>query len=378
MDQKYKGLKVIHISHDLKGGIGVVIKILCKRFASSICIVADDERESKKSGRFRQITQYMHLQSKLSEHIKDFDILHFHGAWTLHILPLLNIRQIVTIVSPHGAFHKVSLQKSRIKKNIVKYLYMQRAHQNADCIHALTLREAQDIRDYGIKNVPIAIIPNGIDLAKKIHIDEALKKKLLKLADGRKVALSLSRLHVSKGIDILIEAFARLYSESKDVVLFIVGSGESAYELHLKKKINKLKLEESVFLLGEMIEDEKNTVYDIADVFVLPSFNEGFGITVLEAYRQKVPVITTDATPFEEIQVLGCGWYIGSSVDDLFLALLEFSKSDNEELNTMGSKGFAWIQRYYSLDDFESKIETLYHWLAKGGKKPDFIKSDIL
>ena len=85
------------------------------------------------------------------------------------------------------------------------------------------------------------------------------------------------------------------------MVLFIVGDGNENYKTNLLNKIYSLGLKESVYLLGEMNGIYKNTVYDIADVFVLPSYNEGFGLTVIEAYRQNIPVITTTATPFEEI-----------------------------------------------------------------------------
>jgi len=368
-----KEIKIIHISKDLNGGIGTVIGSLCKKFTSSISLTLDSEQGYDKLQMLDNIIRYKNLKNKLLLLIGKFDVLHFHGAWTPHILLLTNKYNIPAVVSPHGAFHKASLQKSKIKKLIAKYIYMKRAYQNANCIHALTLQEAQDIRDYGIKNIPIAVIPNGIDLDEKININETLKTKLLKIANNRRVILSLSRLHLSKGIDILIDAFARLSKQNSNNVLFIVGSGDKDYEVRLMGKIEKLKMQNSIFLLGEMTNNDKNTVYDIADLFVLPSLNEGFGITVLEAYRQKVPVITTTATPFKEIEEIGCGWFVKPLADDLFLALEEFAKLTNQELELMGAKGYRWIRHNYSLDLVNKKVEDLYHWLVKGSKEPEFI-----
>lgn len=367
----------MHISNDLVGGVGTVINNLCKYFSSSSSLALEDANDIKKLTILDKFLLYLSLKRKLFLKIDTFDILHFHGAWTFHIMLLKTKYAIPTIVSPLGAFHKTSLKKSKIKKTLAKYLYMKGAFQNASCIHAQTLQEAKDIRDYGIKNIPIAIIPNGIDLEENMTINNELKTKLLEIANNRKIILSLSRLHVSKGIDTLIDSFSMLCRLDSNNVLFIVGQGDLKYEAHLKNKIKKLRLSGNIFLLGQMINNDKNTVYDIANLFVLPSYNEGFGLTVLEAYRQKIPVVTTTATPFEQIQSLECGWYVQPTVYDLFLALEEFIKLDKYKLQVMGEKGYLWVKENYSMYTINEKIEALYSWLMHQRDMPDFILKDM-
>jgi glycosyltransferase involved in cell wall biosynthesis len=275
---------------------------------------------------------------------------------------LRNLNQ-PTIVSPHGAFDKTSLAKSKYKKLLVKYLYLKRCYLNVDCIHALTEKEAKDIRDYGIKDVPIFIIPNGINLDEKLPINEHLKSELLELANNRKIILSLSRLHIAKGIDLLIDSYKNIYDNNPNTVLFIVGSGEKKYEEHLGEKLKKLNLINNVFLLGEKENEDKNLMFDIADIFVLPTYNEGFGITVLEAYRQKLPVITTTATPFDEIKKQNLGWYINPAKEDLINAIDEALNCEKSELREMGTKGFSWVEKNYTSRSVNQKYTELYGWL---------------
>lgn len=362
-----KLISIAHISKDLVGGIGTVIINLNSHFKSYVNIYYDDTDNNN------QIKKYRLFVKKYKGSLRNINIIHFHGAWTFHILPLLRKQQKPTVISPHGAFHKISLEKSKIKKFIAKYLYIKRCYQNVSCVHALSLQEARDIRDYGIQNIPIAVIPNGINIREELNINYLLKDELLKKANGRRIILSLSRLHVSKGIDILIEAIDKLRAFDKEFVLFIAGSGDPKYEQHLIEKTNRKGLNENIFFLGEMIGDSKTTVYSIADIFILPSFNEGFGLTVLEAYRQKLPVITTTSTPFNEINKVGCGWFVNPTSEDLFESLRDFMKLDKKQLSSMGSQGYNWISTNYSIDNTNKKMEDLYEWLLGKNKKPDFL-----
>jgi glycosyltransferase involved in cell wall biosynthesis len=348
-NMKKDNFRILHVSKDIVGGIGTVIVNLRRVFENGHVLSIDIGIKS--------------FLKKFYQEKDLFEILHFHGAWTLHLLPLMKNLNQPTIISPHGAFDKTSLAKSKFKKLLVKYLYMKRCYLHADYIHALTKKEAKDIRDYGINDVPIFIIPNGINLEEELPINEKLKAELLDLANNRKIILSLSRLHIAKGIDLLIESYKNIYDNNPNTVLFIVGSGEKKYEKHLREKLIKLNLINNVFLLGQKEDEYKNTMYDIADIFVLPTFNEGFGITVLEAYRQKVPVITTTVTPFYEIKKQNFGWYINPTKENLIAAIDEALNCDEYELREMGTKGYSWVEKNYSIKSINEKYTELYGWL---------------
>ena len=291
----------------------------------------------------------------------------------MHLLPLLWGVGQSSVVSPHGAFHQKALNKSAFKKEIVSALFMKKAYLNSKCIHALTKKEARDIYNYGIKSTPIALIPNGINLNYNLTVDESLKKYLYKKSKNRRVVLSLSRIHVAKGVHNLINAFSEVVKLDKNCVLFIVGDGEEDYCKELNLIVEKFNLIDNVFFLGPMNGISKNTVYNVSDVFVLPSLNEGFPLTVLEAYRSKIPVITTTETPFSEIEEIGCGWYVKPTVDDLTSALYSAVTTDKSKLNSMGEIGYEWVKNNYSLDIIEKMYKELYVWISKNGDLPSFV-----
>ena len=368
-NMKNKNIKFLHISTNKNGGVGTVVKSLCNYFKDSLSVILYKESMKKLS----IYKQYKQLKNEIKILLNNVDLLHFHGSWAPHIFILRKKQPKPTLVSPHGALHKISLKKSQFKKFIAKQLYVKKTYLNANCIHALTMQEVNDIYNFGIKNIPIAVIPNGIDFDEKLEIDEKTKNELLEISKDRKVILSLSRLDPLKGIDLLIDSFNIVIKKNKDLVLFIVGDGNENYKTNLLNKIYSLGLKESVYLLGEMNGIYKNTVYDIADVFVLPSYNEGFGLTVIEAYRQNIPVITTTATPFEEIANNGIGWYIEPNCSEVTKALASATKLDKSELSSMGKKGYNLMKKKYSLDIVNHKMELLYSWLLNGGIMPDFI-----
>jgi glycosyltransferase involved in cell wall biosynthesis len=255
---------------------------------------------------------------------------------------------------------------------LASFLFVKPAYKNADCILALTNDELNDILNYGVKNVPIAVIPNGINLEEDILISSNYKEELVSLAKDRKVILSLSRLHSSKGIDLLLEAF-NTFKNNKNYVLFIVGDGDDAYKKKLKDIIKKYQLENSIFMLGHKGGKEKNTLYEFADLFVLPSYNEGFGLTILEALRQETPVITTTGTPFKELPLRDCGWCVRPEIVAIKEAIEEYDALDYLEISKMKKNGLDWLKTDFDENIIAEKMDVLYTWLVNGGEIPNFV-----
>jgi glycosyltransferase involved in cell wall biosynthesis len=364
---------VSHVTNSGRAGIGFVIGNIVdnsneKLFDHKIVLLENNDSTKYKDFKI--------LKRKLNFIVRTSDLIHLHAAWNLILFIFKKIKTIPVIISPHGAFHPKSLQRSKLKKIIAKYLYVNQAHKNARCIHVFTIAEAKYIRSYGITKPSIAVIPNGIKIDEKLKFNTNLRNKLLNLANGKRIILSLSRLEEAKGIDILIDGYSEYRAGVKDSVLFIVGYGSDKYQTHLKNKIKKLKLEGNVFLLGKMDNEEKNTLYDVANIFILPSYNEGFSITVLEAFRQRLPVIATTGTPFSKIVEKKCGLYIKPSKKDIFNAFISYSKLSDQELASMGEKGYKWAAEEFDIKDVIAMYEELYSWILNDADQPDFIYDD--
>jgi glycosyltransferase involved in cell wall biosynthesis len=249
--------------------------------------------------------------------------------------------------------------------------------------------------------VPIIVAPNGVDLPDLTRKPgrEILEERFPELKDRRWVVF-MSRLHPKKGIDVLLRAWARqnieqgagpparrahgsersleqgargekrqkevmggewrvtipdanesfslLDSWSLSPVLVIAGSDLIGYRKDVERMVRDLGVEDSVVITGEVQGEMKDCLLANADVFVLPSYSENFGIVVAEAMAWGRPVIASTGTPWKEVADVGAGWWIEPEEKARAGALAEALGKGQEELEGMGARGRALVQERYA------------------------------
>ena len=114
-------------------------------------------------------------------------------------------------------------------------------------------------------------------------------------------------------------------------------------------------------------------MYHSADVFVLPTYSENFGMVIAEAMCCGIPVITTSGTPWVELKNKQIGWYIDLSVENLKIALIDAMNRKDDELRFMGRLSRKLILSEYSIEAVTKKYKELYNWINGGKQKPNFI-----
>jgi glycosyltransferase involved in cell wall biosynthesis len=295
-------------------------------------------------------------------------VIHDHGLWLMPNVAAgraaLHARKPF-IVAPRGMLSPAALAFSRLKKRVVWTLLQGEVVRRAACIHATSEQEHDEIRDFGLNN-PVVIVPNGIDLPKP----EA--RSISGTAAGR-VVLSLGRIHPKKGLDRLVRAWARLEAAHPDWRLRIVGPDERGHAGELVALAAELKARH-VSVEKSIAGDAKIAAYQQADLFVLPTLNENFGITVAEALAVGTPVIATKGAPWRELQSEGCGWWIDHGVEPLAAALVNAMVMTREELQAMGAKGRAWMARDFSWDRVAHDMLNVYRWLSSGGEASSTVR----
>ena len=302
---------------------------------------------------------------------KEYDIYHAQGIWqkSMHLMAKEAINKnrpyVITI---RGMLEPWSLQQGALKKKIALKLYQYKDLKRATCLHATAEMEVESIRKLGLKN-PIAMIPNGVN----IH---EFPKTEPKKAEEKKKILFLSRIHPKKGIENLIKAWIDLSDQIKqDWYIDIVGNGDENYINNLKQIIIDNKLEKQINIIPPVFGDEKIKIYREANLFVLPTYSENFGIVIAEALASYTPVITTTGTPWKDLEEYDCGWWIDTSVNALTKALNSSMSLSHEDLQRKGSNGRKLIEEKYSITSVAKKMIQLYSWILNKKDKPSFINT---
>jgi glycosyltransferase involved in cell wall biosynthesis len=316
----------------------------------------------------RDLRRSSGLARALHELAPKADVIHDHGLW---LMPNVDAGRAALlarkpfIVAPRGMLAPAALAFSRLKKRVIWALLQGEVVRRAACIHATSEQEHDEIRDFGLKN-PIAIIPNGIDVPE-------LENHRTAASDLGRIALSLGRIHPKKGLDRLVRAWAQVESAHPEWRLRIVGPDELGHAGELAALAAELKTER-VSIEGSVAGDAKTRAYREADLFVLPTLNENFAITVAEALAAGTPVIATKGAPWHGLASEGCGWWIDHGVDPLAAALANAMVMTREALQAMGAKGRAWMVRDFSWDRVGRDMLDVYRWLALPGKPPGTVR----
>lgn len=295
------------------------------------------------------------------------DVIHGHGLWLMPNVYAGSAARIAhrpLIVAPRGMLSRVALSFSRIKKQAFWLLLQRRAMASAVCFHATSGQEYEDIRAFGLRQ-PVAIIPNGID----VHPNG----KAPAAGRGARTILSLGRVHPKKGLDILLRAWSRLESARPDWRLRIVGPAENGHDKTLKALARELGLSR-VTIEGPLYGDSKYAAFEIADLFVLPTLNDNFAVTVAEALAAGIPVIASRGAPWQGLVEHGCGWWTDAGVDVLAAALADATAQPPATLAAMGERGRVWMARDFSWRRTGRDMMQVYEWLTGLGAKPSVVR----
>lgn len=264
------------------------------------------------------------------------DLLHDHGVWSpenaaFQGAALAAGRPLVQ--EPCGMLQDWPLQQSRRKKQLAWALYQRRLIAGS----ASVIVTCEDERRETAARLPagpeLLHIPHGVDYP----------DPLPPLPRQRRAAY-LGRLHPKKQVDVLLRAWARLRPAGWE--FHIAGGGEPEHVRELHTMVERERLGDTVRFLGPVQGEAKTALLAGSQLFLQPSLQENFGLAIAEALAHGLPVITTRATPWAEIETNHCGWWIGTDEEAVQTAMDKALALSADSLAGMGRRARQLAARY--------------------------------
>ncbi len=214
---------------------------------------------------------------------------------------------------------------------------------------------------------PGVVVPLGVDLRppEANRVSSSLSKDYPQLK-GKKIVLFLSRLDPKKGLNLLIAALGELARSRKDFTFVVAGSGHRAYEAEVAWLVKKHGLWDRTIFLGLVLGEAKWSLLHEAHVFVLPSYQENFGLAVVEAMAAGVPVVISNRVNiFREVNQAGAGLVTDHDPAEI-AAAVEQLLVDDDLRGQMGHCGALLVRERFNWEKATKDLLQVYEHMLKG------------
>ena len=300
------------------------------------------------------------LLARLVPMVRWADVVHLTGVYSLPTIPTLAVARLVgrpVLWSPRGSLLASDSWSQSSRQNLKRV--WERACSvvmpRRTLLH-VTSEEEKVASQRRIAGVDAVVIPNGTSIPERSATRAWQPQGMLRI-------MFLGRIDPVKGIENLIGALARLPRGTSRLDLF--GAGSDSYIAGLKELTNRLGLSNEVRFHGHAGRDAKRTAFEAADLLVLPSYSENFGMVVAEALAHGVPVIVSRGVPWADVERHGCGRWVDNSSEALGDAISGLRGCD---LAAMGALGRAWMLRDFDWNELAGRTLAVYQTLAGKGK----------
>lgn len=312
------------------------------------------------------------LATFLRKSVRSFDIVHLHGVWDQVLVSAANAAykaNVPYLVSPHGMLDNWSMRRSRLKKAAAWHLLgVGRMLKQASTVVYGTKSEALEASGLRIVS-PARVAPNGFWSQSLEALSSNARQRLAvqfpETASWSTCVLFYSRVHPKKGLDMLIEAFTELADEFPGAGLLVAGiQQDRAYEAEVRKQIRATNRPGRIVFTTALTGPESRFVYHAADIFVLPSHQEGFSIAIVEALACGRPVLITDRCHMDEVLAWGAGQVTAPTSDGIAAGMRVLLEMDAASRAEAGCRGRSRVLETLTWPKVAARMRTIYADLA--------------
>lgn len=295
------------------------------------------------------------LLARLPALIRWADVVHLTATYSFPTIPTLAFCKLYDkplVWSPRGAIldaYQWDVPHPRIKR--LWELFCNQLISGRRAVMHTTAENERIACEARIPEANVKIVPNGVDVL------STLTSRVWQ-PEGELRLMYLGRLSPKKGIENLLYALKIL--DDPTISLRIYGAGDSDYAASLFRLAKELGLSGRAVFMGEVIDAAKEAAFHVADLCVVPSHSENFCNVVAESLGHGVPVIASRGTPWEELNVSRCGWWVENSPQSLAETI---RKARNQPLAEIGHRGWVRMSSMYSWDAVAMNMMNIYNSL---------------
>jgi glycosyltransferase involved in cell wall biosynthesis len=315
---------------------------------------------------FRRYKFSLDLLRWLKRHAHKFDLAHIHALFSPVSSAAATIcrqQNLPYILRPLGTLDPADLRKKKQLKNLYAAILERRNLAGAAAIHFTSNQEAKVSARFGVLTrdlvIPLAVIPPQ---TKYVRGREETRI-YLGIAEDLPLVLFMSRIDPKKGLDLLIPSLEKLFASGVNFHFVLAGTNpqDPDYEQKIKSQIQDSPLNSHTTITGFVTGELKASLLQAADVFVLPSYYENFGIAVAEAMVAGTPVVISDQVHIcDNISESQSGWVCATDTQALTESL-QAALQNPQERQRRGLNAQKYALQHYSWDAIAKQTVQAYH-----------------
>ena len=303
----------------------------------------------------------------LFKNISNYDLVHTQTLFSYPTLPAhwaCQLYQISYVMTPHGMLEPWALAYKSWKKGPYFNLLEKPALQRSSAIQMLASTEAENVRQLGLK-LPLIIVPNGVhqnDFQSLVD-PETFYQKFPEIRH-KKLILFLGRIDPKKGLDLLAIAFGKIQAQFPQTHLIIAGPDNIGFSSTVKQYFINSNCLEAVTFTGMLTGSMKYSALAAADLYIAPSYSEGFSVSVLEGMASGLPCVITTGCNFPEAEIEKAALVVDIDAQQIADALL-WCLINSEEAKKMGDRARQFIFEQYTWDNLSKIMIEHYQNILK-------------
>jgi glycosyltransferase involved in cell wall biosynthesis len=303
------------------------------------------------------------LARALRQEIPGVDLVHVHNLYLFHDLVsghYCRIFEVPYLIQPHGSLDPFIYRRHSWRKRVMEWGFQNRSIRKASAILFTTAKERELAAPLTF-DTPGVVVPLGMDLDEFAVLPEpgSFRRRYPEIGD-KPIILFFGRVNFKKGLDILAKAFGIVARRRQDVHLVIAGPDNEGWGARVRTWLGEEGVLSRTTFTGMLLGPDKLAVLRDANLFVLPSYSENFGIAVIEAMAAGLPVIISDQVNiWQEVHSGGAGRVIPCEAPALAEQILNLL-ADSDAAAGMGQNGRALVKERFQWPRIGRSLAEIY------------------